>query len=130
MVGGICEDVTMPRSNRPRRSKKANNSSARRSGPQNRINKPGQPDRVDQLLGMDLNYSHQDDFDGGWHVRQIPAWRAVKDYTCPGCYRQIPQGQPHVVAWRSDWIFGDEAAGEQRRHWHSACWKNRQQDHR
>jgi hypothetical protein len=74
------------------------------------------------------NYTDEQAFDGAWHVRHITAWRAVKDYTCPGCLGTIPQGQPHVVAWRSDWLMGDEDAGQQRRHWHTACWKNRQQD--
>jgi len=79
---------------------------------------------------FDTNYTHEESFDGGWHVRQIPAWRAVKDYTCPGCFRTIPQGQPHVVTWRSDWLMGDEDAGQLRRHWHKACWHNRRQDGR
>ena len=63
--------------------------------------------------------------DGGWHVREIPAWRAVKDYTCPGCGRTIPPGLAHLVAWRSDWIMGDEDAGAHRRHWHPLCWRTR-----
>ncbi|WP_082911567.1 hypothetical protein [Enteractinococcus helveticum] len=78
--------------------------------------------------GFDTNYSHEESFDGGWHVRQVPAWRAVKIYTCPGCLRPIPQGQTHVVTWRSDWLMGDEDAGQLRRHWHTACWNNRRQD--
>src|SRR5690625_5985720 len=51
---------------------------------------------------FDTNYHHEEAFDGAWHVRQVAAWRAVKNYTCPGCLRIIPQGQTHVVAWRSD----------------------------
>lgn len=77
---------------------------------------------------FDTNYSHEESFDGGWHVRHIAAWRAVKQYTCPGCYGAIPQGQPHIVAWRSDWLMGDEDAAQLRRHWHTACWNNRRQD--
>ena len=77
---------------------------------------------------FDTNYRHEEAFDGAWHVRQVPAWRAVKNYTCPSCLRIIPQGQAHVVTWRSDWIMGDEDAGQLRRHWHSACWRNRRQD--
>jgi len=78
----------------------------------------------------DTNYSYEEDFDGAWHVRHISSWRAVKTYTCPGCYGLIPQGQPHIVAWRSDWVMGDEQAAQLRRHWHTACWKNRRQDRR
>ncbi|MGO1807070.1 MAG: hypothetical protein ACTJFS_09950 [Micrococcaceae bacterium] len=88
------------------------------------------PDGVNLRLGMDPGYQHQSAADGDWHVRKIPAWRAVKDYTCPGCFRTILAGQVHLVAWRSDHLFGDEAAGDERRHWHNKCWENRRQDRR
>lgn len=88
------------------------------------------PDGLNLRLGMDPGYHHESAADGDWHVRQIPAWRAVKDYTCPGCFRTIITGQAHLVAWRSDHLFGDEAAGEERRHWHPKCWENRRQDRR
>lgn len=74
---------------------------------------------------MDTGYGHSQARDGGWHVREIPAWRAVKEYTCPECHRRVPPGQAHIVAWRSDWIMGDEDAGSQRRHWHTHCWRTR-----
>ncbi|WHS28266.1 MULTISPECIES: hypothetical protein [Auritidibacter] len=80
------------------------------------------------MKGLDPNYRLEHSASGDWHVREIPSWRAVKTYTCPGCLRQIPTGQAHVVAWRADWIMGDEQAGEYRRHWHRACWTNRRQD--
>ncbi|MFM8598129.1 MAG: hypothetical protein ACKOB8_03885 [Mycobacterium sp.] len=54
-----------------------------------------------------------------YEVQPVAGARAVKTYRCPGCDQEIPPGKPHVVAWRSD---GGE---EDRRHWHSACWKNR-----
>lgn len=116
----------MPRSNRPRRPKaprrggRADGGTPRRS----RLG-PGRADPLEQALGWDSGYSHQTGGDGGWHVRDIPAWRAVKDYTCPGCGRTIRQGQAHLVAWRSDWIMGDEDAGADRRHWHPVCWRTR-----
>ncbi|MFC7402739.1 hypothetical protein [Citricoccus sp. GCM10030269] len=97
----------MPRSNRPRRRR----GPPRGTGPV-----------------WDPGYRQEDGHDGGWHVRQIPAWRAVKDYVCPGCGRTIPPGLPHLVAWRSDLIFGDDAAAADRRHWHPKCWSTRQQD--
>ena len=104
----------MPRSNRPRRTARV--SGARKGGAadQRSQRRPGEPDAVEALLGLDTGYQQQDHHDGGWHVRQIPSWRAVKDYTCPGCSRSIRAGAAHLVAWRSDWIFGDDRAGEDR----------------
>lgn len=123
----MCDHGNMPRHNRSRRR----DSSRRRSnsrGSGATTARGGQPDQLNELLGLDPGYRHEEDFDGGWHVRQVAAWRAVKDYTCPGCLRTIPSGVAHLVAWRSDWIFGDEAAGAERRHWHVKCWQNRRQD--
>ena len=57
-----------------------------------------------------------------FRIRQIPAARAVKTYRCPGCDHEIRSGTAHLVAWPAD---GGEAAAEDRRHWHSACWANR-----
>lgn len=117
----------MPRSHRPRRSSAPRRGGRPGSGDVSRRSRPG-PGRVDPLeerLGLDPGYAHESGSDGGWHVRQIPAWRAVKDYSCPGCGRVIRQGQAHLVAWRSDWIMGDADAGEDRRHWHPVCWRTR-----
>ena len=41
-------------------------------------------------------------------------------YRCPGCDQLIAPGLGHVVAWRADSDGGD------RRHWHTACWANRE----
>lgn len=41
-------------------------------------------------------------------------------YRCPGCDQLIAAGVGHVVAWRAG---GD---GEDRRHWHTACWAGRE----
>ena len=56
-------------------------------------------------------------------------WVAVprptdKTYTCPGCGQEIPGDQAHLVAWAVDGLFGPDAAGQERRHWHRACWQN------
>lgn len=125
----------MPRSNRPRRRSGAGpgrtgGAARRNDGQQASAAATGRADELDRLLGLDPGYRHESAPDGGWHVRRVPAWRAVKDYTCPGCGRTIPPGLAHVVAWRSDWIFGDEAAGAERRHWHPKCWGTRRQDGR
>ncbi len=58
---------------------------------------------------------------------QVPSWavlpgvevRAVagdKPYRCPGCQGVIPPGTPHLVIVPAD-------APEDRRHWHTPCWR-------
>lgn len=58
-----------------------------------------------------------------WYVRDVPAHRAEKPYRCPGCERDIPIGQAHLVVWSAEHLFGDEAAVRDRRHWHTHCWR-------
>lgn len=60
-----------------------------------------------------------------WFVRDIPAHRAEKAYRCPDCGTDVPAGQAHVVAWRAEHLFGDEAAVRERRHYHLHCWQGR-----
>lgn len=57
--------------------------------------------------------------DGDWIVQQLTGASATKPYRCPGCDQEIAIGTPHVVAWRDSDVDG-------RRHWHKACWGNRQ----
>ncbi|WP_306231212.1 hypothetical protein [Agrococcus beijingensis] len=59
-----------------------------------------------------------------WHVQPMSAASAVKDYVCPGCGASVVQGTAHVVVWRADSIFGERAV-EDRRHWHTGCWRAR-----
>ena len=59
--------------------------------------------------------------DGTWVVRSITGAAAVKTYRCPGCDQLIATGLPHVVAWQEDSFYGVE----DRRHWHTACWRAR-----
>ena len=56
-----------------------------------------------------------------YHVRTIAGSRATKVYRCPGCDQTIVVGVAHVVVWPED-AFG---GGEDRRHWHSGCWRGR-----
>ncbi|OYO07462.1 hypothetical protein [Enemella evansiae] len=63
--------------------------------------------------------------DGEWLVRGIPAERALKAYTCPGCGGIIPPGTAHVVAWPRTPSIGSASAVEERRHWHKHCWQRR-----
>ncbi len=99
----------MPRSNRPRR----------RSGGA-RPDDGFDPDRA--LSGMQR---HEDHPDGGWLVRQVSGSRTgpARSYVCPGCQQQVPSTSPHVVAWPSDTLVGEGL--DQRRHWHTACWRAR-----
>ncbi|WP_067701872.1 ATP/GTP-binding protein [Nocardia jejuensis] len=52
-------------------------------------------------------------------VRSIPGSRALKTYRCPGCDHEIMPHVAHIVAWSTS---GGE---EDRRHWHTGCWKGR-----
>lgn len=57
-----------------------------------------------------------------WNVQPMSASNAQKAYRCPGCEQLVEPGTAHVVVWRADSLFGDRAV-EDRRHWHSACWR-------
>jgi hypothetical protein len=52
----------------------------------------------------------------GYVVRPVGAWRAEKDYVCPGCGNTVPEGEAHVVVWPED-------DSDLRRHWHRHCWR-------
>jgi hypothetical protein len=58
-----------------------------------------------------------------WHVRSIRGSTSTKTYRCPGCDQEIRPATPHVVAWPVEPLVG--AGLDQRRHWHSACWRAR-----
>jgi hypothetical protein len=55
-----------------------------------------------------------------YEVVPIPGARAVKMYRCPGCDHEIRSGTAHVAVWRVE-----DAKAEDRRHWHTPCWRNR-----
>ncbi|AJT41337.1 hypothetical protein [Psychromicrobium lacuslunae] len=102
----------MPRSNHPRR----------------RHSKSSRPAEVepldaDRVLGGMARVESAGD--GEWMVREVSAAAAKKTYSCPGCGRSVMPGNPHLVVWREDWIFGEADAIEGRRHWHTACWRGR-----
>ncbi len=74
------------------------------------------------LGGLQRTESHPD---GEWLVRHVTGAGATRPYVCPGCSQQVAPGTAHVVAWPTDSVMGEEAAVEQRRHWHTPCWRNR-----
>lgn len=99
----------VPRSNRPRRRGRA---SAR-----------AEDEALDAgraLAGMQRYEEHPD---GEWAVRQVSGASSGRAYRCPGCQQEVAAGTPHVVAWPADTLVG--AGLDQRRHWHTACWRSR-----
>jgi hypothetical protein len=63
--------------------------------------------------------------DGRWVVRSVPGAAATKTYRCPGCQQPIGPGVPHVVAWPENPGLLAASAVEDRRHWHTGCWRRR-----
>lgn len=55
---------------------------------------------------------------GDIEVRRMQPYEALKEYLCPGCNREIPQGTGHTVTVPKE-------APDLRRHWHHACWQRR-----
>lgn len=64
---------------------------------------------------------------GDWFSRRVT--NSEKSYMCPGCRQIIPPGVSHIVAWQADYVAGDVAALDGRRHWHSGCWAARDRRH-
>ena len=58
--------------------------------------------------------------DGDWLIRHVTGAAATKSYRCPGCDQEVVPGTAHVVVWPAD-----GSGLDQRRHWHTPCWKAR-----
>jgi hypothetical protein len=89
-----------------------------------RRNRPARPaaGRVENAAPRSISSERREFLRGiAYVVRTVPADRAVKTYRCPGCDQEI-RAVPHIVSWPEN----DLDAGE-RRHWHTACWANREQ---
>jgi len=56
-------------------------------------------------------------------VQAIAGTSSSKPYVCPSCSLTIEPGTPHMVVWRADGLFGEEADLAARRHWHTHCWR-------
>ena len=98
----------MPRSRRPRR---------RGHDPE------PEPLDVERILGGARHTEVRRD--GTWNVQPQSAAAAAKDYSCPGCGLAITPGTAHLVAWRADGLFGEDADLAARRPWHTHCWRIR-----
>lgn len=44
-------------------------------------------------------------------------------YKCPNCNQSIKIGEPSYTVIEQDHLFGEQAAIDERRHWHLSCWK-------
>ena len=70
--------------------------------------------------------------DGDWVVRPLAGASTGKTYRCPGCDQEIRLGTPHVVTWPAYARDSDlepwdtDSAADRRRHWHTACWRARE----
>ena len=58
-------------------------------------------------------------------VRRVTGSAATKPYRCPGCQQVIRPATPHVVAWPVEGSMFVESGLDERRHWHTACWRAR-----
>lgn len=98
----------MPRSNRPRRSRRA-----------------GEADEADlETRLLHAGGRLEEHADGDWRVRPVTGAAATKVYVCPGCRQAILPGTPHVVAWPAEQLGAFGGPGD-RRHWHTPCWAAR-----
>jgi len=89
-------------------------------GRRNRRESQPEPGEI-RLGGMRRSETYAD---GDWFVQHITGAAATKTYRCPGCDMEITPGSPHIVAW-PDYLNGGDSAVDERRHWHTACWKRR-----
>lgn len=72
-----------------------------------------------------LNERIESKSDGDWNVRSITGSGSTKPYRCPGCDHIIAMATPHTVVWPVEKSLLSDAAIDERRHWHAACWKRK-----
>jgi hypothetical protein len=60
-----------------------------------------------------------------YRVRRLTGSGTAKSYRCPRCEHEIRPATPHVVVWpvEGSWRVADPA--DERRHWHTGCWRSR-----
>ncbi|MET0894461.1 MAG: hypothetical protein ABWY80_01275 [Acidimicrobiia bacterium] len=62
------------------------------------------------------NFDEYGDHVDELEIRHVHPYQAVKVYRCPGCDHEIPKGLGHEVVVPL-------ASPQDRRHWHTACWR-------
>lgn len=72
---------------------------------------------------LKLNERIESKADQQWHVRSITGAASTKPYRCPGCDHMIAMATPHVVVWPLEKSLLSDSAIDERRHWHTNCWK-------
>ncbi|MGJ9420931.1 hypothetical protein [Aeromicrobium sp. CF3.5] len=58
---------------------------------------------------------------GEWNVRPLAG--SQREYTCPGCHRPVRPGVGHVLVWPVQKALLSAEAIDERRHWHTDCWR-------
>ncbi|EPD28546.1 ATP/GTP-binding protein [Actinotignum sp. GS-2025f] len=86
-----------------------------------KYSRPVRPLNISAAMGG-LRYENGRD-GATYKVRRIAS--AAKDYVCPGCGGIIRIGEPNIVAWTEDTIWGAQYGVDSRRHWHPGCWQHR-----
>lgn len=56
-----------------------------------------------------------------WNVRDLRG--SDKEYRCPGCHQAVRAGTDHVLVWPVEKSLLSAEAIDERRHWHTACWR-------
>jgi hypothetical protein len=74
------------------------------------------PGRIGSTIGERRDSWRGEDY----VVRSVSGTAATKPYRCPGCDQEVRAGAPHVVTWPAE-----DAAADDRRHWHTVCWNAR-----
>lgn len=46
-----------------------------------------------------------------------------KEYRCPGCHQAIRPGTAHLLVWPVEKALLSAEAIDERRHWHTPCWR-------
>lgn len=60
-----------------------------------------------------------------YEVRAVTGSAAAKPYRCPGCDQVIRPATPHTVAWPVVPSMFAASGLDERRHWHTPCWRAR-----